>query len=89
VPFTGLAVSALSLTLTILIAGKYYLLVLLTVGYCGITFAQALCWAVCMDVGARFTGVVSGTRNTTSQLGATISSIVFGYMGQWHQEMEN
>jgi len=28
VPFTGLAVSALSLTLTILIAGKYYLLVL-------------------------------------------------------------
>ena len=80
VPFAGLAVSALSLTLTIFVAGKYYLLVLLGLGYCGITFAQAPCWAVCMDVGVRFTGVVSGARNTASQLGATISSIVFGYM---------
>jgi ACS family glucarate transporter-like MFS transporter len=80
VPFAGLAVSALSLTLTIFVAGKYYLLVLLTLGYCGITFAQAPCWAVCMDVGVRVTGVVSGARNTTSQVGATISSIVFGYM---------
>ena len=26
----------------------------------GITFAQAPCWAVCMDVSVRFTGVVSG-----------------------------
>jgi MFS family permease len=64
VPFAGLVVSALSLTLTIFVAGKYYLLVLLALGYCGITFAQAPCWAVCMDVGARFTGVVSGARNT-------------------------
>ena len=80
VPFAGLAVSALSLTLTIFVVGKYYLLVLLTLAYCGITFAQAPCWAVCMDVGVRFTGVVSGARNTTSQVGATISSIVFGYM---------
>lgn len=80
VPFAGLAVSALSLTLTIFVSGKYYLLVLLASGYCGITFAQAPCWAVCMDVGVRFTGVVSGARNTASQVGATISSIVFGYM---------
>jgi ACS family glucarate transporter-like MFS transporter len=80
VPFAGLAVSALSLTLTIFVAGKYYLLVLLTSGYFGIAFAQAACWAVCMDVGVRFTGVVSGARNTMSQIGATISSIVFGYM---------
>ena len=33
-----------------------------------------------MDVGARFTGAVSGARNTTAQVGASISSIVFGYM---------
>jgi len=80
VPFAGLLVSALSLTLTIFVAGKYYLLVLLSLSYCGITFAQAPCWALCLDVGARFAGAVSGARNTTSQLGATISSIVFGYM---------
>jgi ACS family glucarate transporter-like MFS transporter len=80
VPFAGLVVSALSLTLTIFVAGKYYLLVLLSLSYCGITFAQAPSWAVCMDVGVRFAGTVSGARNTASQLGATISSIVFGYM---------
>jgi nitrate/nitrite transporter NarK len=33
-----------------------------------------------MDVGACFAGVVSGARNTASQIGATISSVVFGYM---------
>ena len=80
VPFAGLVISALSLTLTIFVVGKYYLLALLTLSYCGITYAQAPCWTVCMDVGARFTGVVSGARNTTSQIGATISSVVFGYM---------
>ena len=80
VPFTGLVISAVSLILTIFVAGKYYLLALLSLSYCGITFAQAPCWTVCMDVGVRFTGAVSGARNTTSQVGATISSIVFGYM---------
>jgi MFS family permease len=80
VPFAGLVISALSLALTILVAGKYYLLALLSLSYCGITFAQAPCWAVCMDVGGRFAGAVSGARNTTAQAGATISSVVFGYM---------
>ena len=80
VPFAGLMISALSLTLTIFVAGKYYLLALLSLSYCGITFAQAPCWAVCMDVGGRFAGAVSGARNTTAQAGATISSVVFGYM---------
>jgi ACS family glucarate transporter-like MFS transporter len=80
VPSAGLAVSALSLAIAIFVAGKYSLLVLLSLGYCGITFAQAPSWAVCMDVGVRFTGAVSGARNTTAQVGATISSIVFGYM---------
>jgi len=47
----------------------------------GQSFGEAqACWAVRMDVGVRFTGVVSGARNTMSQIGATISSIVFGYM---------
>ena len=73
-------ISALSLTLTIFVAGKYYLLALLSLSYCGITFAQAPCWAVCMDVGVRFAGAVSGARNTAAQAGATISSVVFGYM---------
>lgn len=80
VPFAGLLISALSLTLTTLVAGKYGLIALLTLSYCGITFAQAACWAACIDVGARFAGAVSAARNTAANVGAMVSSVVFGYM---------
>jgi ACS family glucarate transporter-like MFS transporter len=82
VPFAGLVISAVCLSLTIFVAGKYATLALLALSYCGITFAQASCWAVCMDVGAHFAGAVSAVRNTAAQLGATISSVVFGYMAK-------
>jgi len=82
VPFVGLMISAVCLTLTIFVAGKYAALALLALSYCGLTFAQATCWAVCLDIGARFAGAVSAARNTAAQLGATISAVVFGYMAK-------
>lgn len=82
VPFVGLVTSAVCLTLTMFVTGKWASLALLALSYCGITFAQATCWAVCLDVGGRFAGAVSAARNTAAQLGATISSVVFGYMAK-------
>ena len=43
-----------------------YLLVLLTSDYFGIRFAQAACWAVCMDVGVRSATEAEKPRPRTS-----------------------
>lgn len=37
-------------------------------------------WAVCLDIGGRRAGVVSGVMNTAGQLGGFVCSVVFGYM---------
>jgi nitrate/nitrite transporter NarK len=40
----------------------------------------ASAWAVCLDVGQQYTGMVSGMMNTAGQLGSFLSSVVFGYL---------
>jgi MFS transporter, ACS family, glucarate transporter len=80
VPVVGMSVSAACLVLSMLATGKDLFLVLLSVSYCGLMFAQAVCWTVCIDIGASFAGAVSAARNTGAQAGAAVSSAVFGYM---------
>jgi MFS transporter, ACS family, glucarate transporter len=80
VPVAGTTISAVCLMLSPLVDGKYPVLVLLSLSDCGLMFAQAVCWAVCIDIGARFAGAVSAARNTGAQAGAAVSSAVFGYM---------
>jgi ACS family glucarate transporter-like MFS transporter len=42
-------------------------------------------WAVCIDIGGRHAGVVSGAMNTFGNLGGALCSLVFGYcLGHWH-----
>ncbi len=80
VPVAGTTVSAVCLMLSPVVVGKYPVLVLLSLSYCGLMFAQAVCWTVCIDIGATFAGAVSAARNTGAQAGAAVSSAVFGYM---------
>jgi MFS transporter, ACS family, glucarate transporter len=80
VPVAGTSFSAVCLMLSTLVAGKYPVLVLLSLSYCGLMFAQAVCWVVCIDIGASFAGAVSAARNTGAQAGAAVSSAMFGYM---------
>jgi MFS transporter, ACS family, glucarate transporter len=37
-------------------------------------------WAVCLDVGHEYAGVVTGTMNTAGQLGGFVCSVLFGYL---------
>jgi MFS family permease len=79
VPFVGMFIAAVCLTLSALVNGRQSVLVLLSLSYCGMNFAQAACWAVCIDIAAGFAGAVSGARNTGAQAAAAVSSAVFGY----------
>ena len=47
----------------------------------------SVCWATCVDVGARHAGTVSGTMNSLGQIGGVAAPMVFGYLvetyGSW------
>ena len=37
-------------------------------------------WSICLDVGRRYAGAVTGAMNMAGQAGSFISSVAFGYM---------
>jgi MFS family permease len=37
-------------------------------------------WAVCLDIGRKYAGSVSGSMNMAGQLGSFLSSVAFGYI---------
>ncbi len=41
-------------------------------------FMLPTCWAVCLDIGKRYAGTVTGSMNMAGQFGATIMSYVYG-----------
>jgi len=45
--------------------------------------ALSACWAVCLDVGRNFAGVVTGCMNTFGNLGGVVGPMVVGYTIQW------
>jgi ACS family glucarate transporter-like MFS transporter len=55
-------------------------LVLLSLVYGGITFQQPIMFAVCLDIGGACAGAMVGVMNTAAQVGAFVSSLVFGYL---------
>jgi nitrate/nitrite transporter NarK len=48
-------------------------------------FALSACWAVCLDVGKNYAGVVTGFMNTFGNLGGFLGPIVVGYaVDRWN-----
>jgi len=37
-------------------------------------------WAVCLDIGGKFSGTVSGAMNTAGQVGSFCTVVAFGYL---------
>lgn len=37
-------------------------------------------WAICLDIGGEYAGVVTGVMNTAGQLGGFVCSVLFGYV---------
>src|SRR5205823_8104303 len=71
--------SALFTVATILTRDKYVALVFLALSYAGSDFMLPTSWAVCLDIGKKYAGAVTGTMNTAGQIGSFISSVLFGY----------
>jgi ACS family glucarate transporter-like MFS transporter len=60
---------------------------LLALALAGADLALPACWAVCLDIGARHAGVVTGAMNTLGNLGGFVGPLVVGYAvergGSW------
>jgi MFS transporter, ACS family, glucarate transporter len=77
---TGLAASALFMGLTFLTTGKIASVVLLSCAYAGSDFMLPVAWAVCLDIGRKYAGAVTGSMNMAGQAGSFLSAAAFGYL---------
>jgi ACS family glucarate transporter-like MFS transporter len=46
-------------------------------------------WSICVDLGGKHSGAVSGAMNMAGQAGSFISSVAFGYMIDWFGGYDN
>ena len=59
---------------------KWLTVLFLALGYAGSDFMLPVSWAVCLDVGGRHAGSVSGAMNMAGQAASFLSSVAFGYI---------
>jgi len=78
----GLALAGGFMLTTYFTPGKYEALVLLAVGYGCMDMMLPVAWAVCLDIGKKYAGAVSGSMNMAGQLGSFLSTLAFGYVVQ-------
>lgn len=75
---TGLAAAAVCLFGTAVVESRGLAVVLLTLGLFSMDCMLPVSWSVCLDVGGRHAGAVTGAMNMAGQFGSFVSSIAFG-----------
>lgn len=76
----GLAMSGTFMLLTSQTPDKYMAVLFLALGYGSMDCMLPVAWAVCLDVGGRYAGAVSGSMNMAGQMGSFLTSLTFGYI---------
>lgn len=77
---TSLSVAACLLVATGLSSEKTSVIVLLALGFGVMDLMLPTAWAICLDIGGRHAGAVTGAMNTAGQVGGFFCTIVFGYV---------
>jgi predicted MFS family arabinose efflux permease len=77
---SGLALSAICMLGAALTANRLVALGCLTLGYGFMDCMLPVSWAVCLDVGRKYAGAISGAMNMAGQIGSFLTSTLFGYV---------
>jgi MFS transporter, ACS family, glucarate transporter len=77
---TGLLLSGLCVFFTGYTGDRYLAVALLTLGYFSMDCMLPPSWALCLDVGRKYAGAVTGAMNMAGQFGSFLSASAFGYM---------
>lgn len=75
-----LTIAALLLVATANTASKNMTVALLTLGFGVMDLMLPSAWAICLDIGGRHSGSISGAMNMSGQFGGFLCTIVFGYV---------
>jgi len=78
VGIAGYLTSALLLLLVSVVEDNRLAAILLALALCAQTTTTSAAWAVCLDVGRRYAGAVTGTMNMIGNLGGAIAPLVVG-----------
>lgn len=78
----GLAVSAIFMFLAGFIPGKMQVFIFLSLCFGVMDLMLPSAWAVCVDMGKQYSGIISGAMNTAGNIGGFICATVFGYLVQ-------
>jgi ACS family glucarate transporter-like MFS transporter len=78
----SLTASALLLIAMTATHNKTAIVVLSSVGFGVADLMLPAAWALCLDVGHEYAGVVTGAMNTAGQFGGFVCSVLFGYIVQ-------
>jgi len=76
----GLGVSALLMFLGGFIPGKLEVFIFMSLCFGIMDLMLPSAWALCIDVGGKFSGAISGAMNTAGNLGGFVCAVVFGYL---------
>ncbi len=76
----SLALSALCVLATALTTSKASGVIFISAGYGFMDLMLPSAWALCMDLGGRYAGAVSGAMNSSGNIGGFSSSVLFGYL---------
>ena len=79
----GLALSGVFMLAATQVASKELAVLFLAFGYGSMDCMLPVSWAVCMDVGKKYAGTMSGSMNMAGQVGSFASSVLFGYLVTW------
>ena len=79
----GLASAGFFLMGAAFVPGKIAAVICLALGYGSMDCMLPVAWAICLDVGRKYGGAVSGSMNMAGQMGSFGSSVAFGYMVQY------
>jgi MFS family permease len=77
---SGLLLSSLCLLGTAVTGNKHWAVAFLTFGYFSMDCMLPVSWSICLDVGRKYAGSVTGAMNMAGQAGSFLSAVAFGYM---------
>src|SRR5690606_8796897 len=76
----SLAVSAVLLAAAGLASSKVLIILFLSLSFGVMDLMLPSAWAICLDVGHKYAGAVTGAMNTAGNIGGFMCTVLFGYL---------
>ena len=80
VGMVGHGVTSVFLAAALLTDDKHWTVAFLALAYAGSDFMLPVAWAVCLDIGGKHAGAITGAMNTAGQAGSFLTTVLFGHL---------